>query len=136
MTPAPPKDRATTLSDADLGHLIDVFQGSGGVSLDLRVGDTYLRLGAPRAASTHGIAKADNLITHIPSPGVGTFRAARDRTPGMTVTADTVLGHVRSLSGEKALRAGSAAVIVAQLVSDGAFVAYGEPVFEISGRRS
>lgn len=120
------------LAEADLRRLIDVFRETGRRSLDLRVGETRLKLGAPGAVAAEVAAPAGPAVS-VASPGVGHFQAAQDWAPGAQVSADTVLGRVRSVWKVKNVVAGTAGAISRQIVRDGAFVEYGETIFEIAG---
>lgn len=120
------------LSEADLRQLIEAFKAAGTRTLDLRYRHTHLRLETPIAAVSEDARTIEHLKKQVTSPGVGTFHASRDWTPGTAVTTGTILGLLRSVSRETELRAGCDGTIVASLVAEGKFVAYGQPLFEIA----
>lgn len=124
-------DEEWAFSDSDVCRLIRVFKASGSRSLDLRHLSTRLKLKAPSFVEYETATEAERTTKQVKSTGVGTFHAIREWAPGTSVTAETLLGHVRSVSRERELRAECNGVIAAQLVPDCTFLAYGDPVFEI-----
>jgi acetyl-CoA carboxylase biotin carboxyl carrier protein len=133
------------LSDR-LPAILDLLQKSDLSELEIREGDTLLRL---RRSSDHGAnmdTRSDEHATESPSlptghvvtaPMVGRFfrSAAADTPPligeGMDVTEDTVVGIIEALHVPAEVRAGMAGTVSAVLVADAEPVEYGRPLFEV-----
>jgi biotin carboxyl carrier protein len=113
------------LTDEELARIVDAFQRSGRSELELRVGDTWLCLGLP-ASKTDTNFETKTTVT---APFVGVFTSSV--RIGQTVRVGTGLGEIRSVQAETEVHAPHDGKIASQLVLDGRFVAFGEPLFEI-----
>lgn len=116
-----------SLSDADLERLLDGFRTTDWTSIDLRLGETRLRLTRPDTPPPISVEGPKHTVT---APYVGTFCSST--APGAQVRVGMSLGLIRSISDEIELRADVAGTVVAQLATDGSFVGYGDRLFEIS----
>ena len=113
------------LTDEELGRIIYAFHRSGRTALELCVGHTRLCLGPP-------VSKTDTdsgTKTTLSAPFVGVFTSGVKI--GQTVRVGTVLGKIRSVQALTEVHAPQDGKILAQLVGDGGFVAFAEPLFEI-----
>ncbi|WP_300556619.1 hypothetical protein [Maricaulis sp.] len=123
--------RAAEIGDDDLDHLINVFRGSDFTLLDLKSGAIRLRLSRQPAAAplpgSAGSGSGNSLRVVAPFVGTLTSRVAA----GHRVGAGAVLGTIRSLCAETEVVVTEGGTVAAQLVPDGRFVAYGEPLFEM-----
>ena len=109
------------LSDPDIRRLIEVFQESGCVELELAFGSTRLRLGARMPAR--------GVIETVASPGVGIFRASISE--GDSMNQGDELGRIKSVRAETVVHTAIAGVVSALPVADGAFVEYGGRLAEL-----
>ena len=113
------------LTDEELGRIIDAFHRSGRSALELRVGDIRLCLGSQ-------VSKTDTDFgtkTTVPAPFVGVFTSGVKI--GQTVRVGMALGKIRSVQALTEVYAPQDGKIVAQLVGDGGFAEFAEPLFEI-----
>jgi acetyl-CoA carboxylase biotin carboxyl carrier protein len=81
--------------------------------------------------STRELAAIEGVV--VPSPHVGVFRPGSDAPvqTGSVVEPASVLGSIETLDDVNPVKAGLAGTLAEQLVRDGDFVEYGQPLYRI-----
>lgn len=133
---------------AYLTQILRILQASDVRELEIRDGDTLVRVHRLPAAEGDGLVLEDGSADILSDPGtsarevtaplVGTFyRAERPGAPplvseGSSVDEHTKVGIIEALHVLTDVEAGCAGVVTKVLATDGHAVQYGQPLFEVA----
>lgn len=124
------------LTQEDIRDILQAFEHSGFAHMELSLGSVRVAVNQFSTAATC----ADDLhedTTQVDAPLLGIFQAGSEAgapafvRPGTKVDADTIVGIIRVIDNQTAVKAGKRGTVVDVLVQDGQFVEFGQPLLRV-----